>query len=69
VDAVGTLWGRCVQLANLIILGVFRGDPTARWFMKAVQTLWHRRLVLQGIKLCIAIKHYVISFKESKSAE
>jgi len=33
VGAVGTLWGRCVHAitGKFDILGVFRGDPTARW--------------------------------------
>ena len=32
VDTVGTLWGRCVHAITdtFDILGVFRGDPTAR---------------------------------------
>jgi len=33
VDAVGTLWGRCIHAiaGSVDILGVFRGNPTARW--------------------------------------
>ena len=33
MEAVGTLWGRCVHAITdkFDILGVFRGDPTARW--------------------------------------
>ena len=42
VDAVGTLWGRCVHAKTdkFDILGVFRGDPTARWH--GLRTLYKR---------------------------
>jgi len=61
LDAVGTLWGRFVNgitindslIVNLIVLGIFRGDPNSALadFLIAVQTLWHRRLVWQGLYL------------------
>jgi len=42
VDAVWTLWGRCVHAItdNFDILGVFHGDPTARWH--GFRTLYKR---------------------------
>jgi len=42
VDAVGTLWGRYVHAITdkFDILGVFRGDPTARWH--GFRTLYKR---------------------------
>jgi len=42
VDAVWTLWGRCVHAMTdkFDILGVFRGDPTARWY--GFRTLYKR---------------------------
>jgi len=52
MDAIQTLWerrvdavGRCVHaiIDKFDILGVFRGDPTAR--RHAVKRLWHRCLV------------------------
>jgi len=36
LDAVGTLWGRCVHA----ITDIFRGDPTARWH--GFRTLYKR---------------------------
>jgi len=41
VNAVGTLWGRCVHaITDKLFLGVFRGDPTARWH--GFRTLYKR---------------------------
>jgi len=42
VDAVWTLWGRCVHAitGKFNTLGVFRGDPTARW--QVLRTLYKR---------------------------
>jgi len=42
VDAVGTLWGCCVHAitGKFDILGVFCGDPTARWH--GFRTLYKR---------------------------
>ena len=50
VDAVGTLWGRCLHAftGKIDILGVFRGDPTAR-FQNDVRTLCRRRWKWQGL--------------------
>jgi len=63
VGAVWMLWERCVLLANLISLGVFRSEPTACWHVFR-QTLWHRCLVWQGLKMhhrCSTIQFFQAS--------
>jgi len=62
VDAVGTRWGRCVQAitGNFDILGVFRGDPTARW--QVFGTLYRRCGIAVWCDRGFRKKEYLLSY-------
>jgi len=64
VDAVGTLWGHCVYAISGncdIFRSILRRPQSAlTGFQNAVQTLWHRRLVWQGLYCYIILVNSIL---------